>query len=242
MEQPTPIPAKSTVSAAEPLQYAPRPSSRRRLFRRVLLALASIALAAAAARWGRPAYDLAALLYHQHVCLTYHATADQVVFDSDPAHAAALANDPNFVIAGSCAFRRSPADWQPFKVTPVWMPPTPQAMVFLHERRAVGGTPRLVAIERDAGPDCLAFSASVLEPAGISRPAKAVTCGLSSNVGDTTSHFDTRFFAGQPDPADPSHFTIRFERAGTTHLIDGYLLADNSITLTQRDKPADRAE
>ncbi len=173
--------------------------------------------------------------------MNYVAPADQVVFDSDPAHAAVLANDPNFVISGGCAFRRSPRDWQPFKVTPGWMPPTQQAMIFLHERRAAGGTPRLVAVERDAGPDCLAFSASVLEPAGIRRPLNAVPSGLSSNVGDTTTHRDTRFFAGQPDPADPSHFTIRYVRAGATHVIDGYLLADNSITLTQRNKPEGRS-
>jgi hypothetical protein len=204
--------------------------------------MAFIAIATAAAWRGRPAYDLAALLYHQHVCMNYCAPADQVVFDSDPAHATALANHPNFVISGGCAFRRSPKDWQPLKVTPAWMPPTPQAVIFLHERRAAGGTPRLVVIERDAGPDCLAFSASVFEPAGVSRPLTAVPFGMSSDVGDTSTHADTRFFAGQPDPADPSHFTIRYVRAGATHLIDGYLLADNSIILTQRDKVSDGAE
>jgi len=212
--------------------------------RRVFLALALMAIVAAAARWGRPAYDRAALLYHQHACMNYLAPADQVVFDSDPAHAVSLATDPDFVLSGGCAFRRSPNDWQPFKLTPAWMPPTQQAMIFLHERRAAGGMPRLVAIERDAGPDCLAFSASVFEPMGIRRPLnlKAVTAGMSSDVGDTTTHPDTRFFAGQPDPIDPSHFTIRYERAGATHLIDGYLLTDNSITLTQRDKAADASE
>jgi hypothetical protein len=30
-----------------------------------------------------------------------------------------------------------------------------------------------------------------------------------------------RFFAGQPDPNDPSHFTLRYELSGQPGIIDG---------------------
>ena len=62
LENPTTIPSEPTVSASEPLAYAPRPPAHRRLLRRVLVGLALIAIFIAAGRWGRPARDLAAQL------------------------------------------------------------------------------------------------------------------------------------------------------------------------------------
>jgi len=43
-----------------------------------------------------------------------------------------------------------------------------------------------------------------------------------------------RFYAGQPDPADPSHFTIDYDLNGQRGTIHGYLRNDDSIQL----KPA----
>jgi len=44
-----------------------------------------------------------------------------------------------------------------------------------------------------------------------------------------------RIFSGQPDPADPSHFTIAYERDGAAGVIDGWLRDDDRIRLIPRD-------
>jgi hypothetical protein len=43
-----------------------------------------------------------------------------------------------------------------------------------------------------------------------------------------------RVFAGQPDPADPSHFTIAYDLDGRPGIIDGWLKPDGSVQLEPR--------
>jgi hypothetical protein len=43
-----------------------------------------------------------------------------------------------------------------------------------------------------------------------------------------------RFFAGQPDPIDQSHFTIAYELNGRRDVLDGYLKDDDTVTLEPR--------
>lgn len=47
-----------------------------------------------------------------------------------------------------------------------------------------------------------------------------------------------RLYAGQPDPADASHFTIRYESKGSGGTIDGWLRDGDSVKLQVRDGPA----
>ena len=49
------------------------------------------------------------------------------------------------------------------------------------------------------------------------------------NAGDRV-----RFFGGQPDPNDPSRFTIRYEINDAEGLIEGKLTASDQIELKQR--------
>jgi hypothetical protein len=48
---------------------------------------------------------------------------------------------------------------------------------------------------------------------------------------------NVRIFAGQPDPGDPSHFTIRYQMWGQEDIVDGRLDDHERITLTQRHMP-----
>jgi hypothetical protein len=43
-----------------------------------------------------------------------------------------------------------------------------------------------------------------------------------------------RIFAGQPDPLDPSRFTIRYDLGGTPGVIDGQLATDGTVRLSAR--------
>jgi hypothetical protein len=47
-----------------------------------------------------------------------------------------------------------------------------------------------------------------------------------------------RFFAGQPEPDDESHFTIRYETTEGSGTIDGWLMPDDSVKFQIRDGPA----
>lgn len=44
-------------------------------------------------------------------------------------------------------------------------------------------------------------------------------------------------YAGQPDPADESHFTIAYESQGQKGTIDGWLMHDETVKLEVRDGP-----
>ena len=48
------------------------------------------------------------------------------------------------------------------------------------------------------------------------------------------------FFAGQPDPADASHFTVGYSVDGQSGIIDGWLKNDRELRLQVRDGPAKR--
>lgn len=49
-----------------------------------------------------------------------------------------------------------------------------------------------------------------------------------------------RFFAGQADPNDPSHFTIDYEVGGVRNTIDGYLTDDDFLRILPRGGTVDR--
>ena len=46
-----------------------------------------------------------------------------------------------------------------------------------------------------------------------------------------------KLYAGQPDPNDRTHFTIRYEAAGQEGIIDGWLKDDDTVRLVVRDGP-----
>lgn len=247
MEQSPSIATEPAASSREALDYAPRPRAHRhRWLRRMVLAGMLIALLLISARWGRSAWTRAAFLYHQRACMNYTAPPDQVVFDSNPARVAALVKDPNFVIYRGCAFRRLPSGWQ--AITAAFARPSPHAIVFLHERHVAAGSLSLVSLERTAAADESALFVDgydvdpiVLQPATLNQPLR----GISGPSGDLDvldgwgPHTDIRIYAGQPDPADASHFTIRFEMGGAIHTVDGYLNVGGRVTMKWRHEAAD---
>jgi hypothetical protein len=43
--------------------------------------------------------------------------------------------------------------------------------------------------------------------------------------------YNLRFFAGQSDPNDPTHFTVTYELNGVKNTIDGYLTDDDFLRI-----------
>jgi hypothetical protein len=224
------------------LDYAPRPPVlRRRWVRRAILAVFLLAVTAAGASWGPGVYRRASLLYWQRQCLGYAAPADQLVYESDPLAGSALrAADRHyqFIPTGWGAPRKPvatgylPDCWTRFgKASPGFAIAT-QPVLFLHELKTRSGQPRLVAVAGAFNPTELPLFISghdvqvlTIEPGTWKTLPQNRTGGIALSVlsGPQPQPPHLRIYAGQPDPADPSHFTIRYEVDGVEHIVDGWL-------------------
>ncbi len=234
------------------LQYATA-TPRRRRWRRWLLFLLLLTTIAFSAKWGKPALSQAQYLYNQHRCMTDHLRPDQVVFDDDPAEAQKLIHaNPEYKFAGadyqnrsatitSVAGRTSRAlDELHIRVGSLSTTRGP-AILFIHARRAPDHPERLVVLDcseyvnYQRGITALSFRASVIALASV-RLRSYAEAGFGGS-GRALAHGHLQFFAGQPDPADPSHFTMRYEINSKPGLIDGWLTEKDDIRLTVRNGP-----
>lgn len=115
--------------------------------------------------------------------------------------------------------------------------------VFVHGRKRPDGEERLVVVGFDAGEfmfgGAYPFRVQVLEP-----PLWAKR--LANTASPDASRFSfivlpdqpLKLYAGKPDPADATHFTIGYETPVGVGTIDGYLQNDNAVRLTVRNGPA----
>jgi hypothetical protein len=220
------------------LEYAPRrPFVRRRWKSLTLLALLLLAIMGTIVFRAqlRTTYSRINLLRLQRNCLTFTAPPGQIAYDETP-DAAALLNRPGYRQVGVGA--RTGArliGWQPVEFTQFWplvRHPTAKgngAVLFLGERVSPKGNRRLVYL---AGDPLSMSSAGRLVP----FEAYEVELGTwntnpipRNGLAQIMIEFSEirgqplRIYAGQPDPKDPSHFTIDYEIAGRRGTIDGYL-------------------
>ncbi len=256
------MPPTHLARSAAPLDYAPARRNRRRIYRvmvaSLLLGLALVAWKFSPAWWRR-----AEILYWQHECLQFSLSPDTVVYEEDPTGAAALlAGNPNyhpytFQRRSSMQAPPSPAtaaalgvsDWDKLtSILPGFHPSLIKpAVIFLHERISPAGHRRLVCVRY--GPQGDAFSAQFIQ--ALNCDTFTVTPGTWSQAPIYTPlgwAYDVevgwprrpplvRIFAGQPDPNDPAHFTIRYRIWGQEDVLDGRLLDNDRVTLTFRKEP-----
>jgi hypothetical protein len=199
--------------------------------------------------------------YQWHRWLTFTIPADQVVYEEDPDRAAkllALPADPDKAYVGGEKFwlRNPLRDYQRAGVNrsgAAYSPPAfraldqfgEPALVLLHERAGPTAHHRLVVIS----PGC---EFSEYSP---SNPQRRVGVWLSANAHPIRQPYDVfragsgifiplhpdeimRIYAGQADPKDDAHFTIKYEIDNVPGTIDGRLEADDTVTLKVRDGPA----
>lgn len=209
-----------------------------------------------------PVWQHAKLLYYQRQCLNYTAPPEQVVYDEDNGTVSPLIGTPGY--RGMPAFQR--VDIQ--GVTPPatvavrpaselgtylvaamgWPMVPPPATVFLHELRTKSGQARLVAVLRcplDPGHSLHEFGLEpvVINPAGLRSWPDIYETGPAvwsfvpvHNPADTQN---LRFYAGQPDPADAAHFTIKYDLRKGSGIIDGRLNEDGqTVSLKILSGPA----
>jgi hypothetical protein len=185
-----------------------------------------------------------AVLRTQQACLEYERQADQVVYEENESRAQELVKrGGEFVsLAGDTAggppvAGHVPEPWRAMLrwAMPAGRPDPDAAVLFLHERQTPAGKLGLVCVEADRVARRLRVTfihpgASTLDPvpvtdvAVIPRPQEGLV--LLTPGGDPfesrlppesdppTARADLRFFAGQPDPKDPTQFTLPYERNG----------------------------
>jgi hypothetical protein len=186
------------------------------------MVLATLVLAGGIAwRVAPRAWRQAQLLYWQNKCMNYTAPADRIAYSSD---------EPITFVAD---------EWSKFYA--LLSPPgmRSRGTVFLHERVAPNGNRRLVAVDaiEFADPVFQAVfpSARVIIPGDTVRaPREALSTTFTPNF---VQDLDGVIYAGQPDPTDPSHFTIRCVENGAEQVVDGWLRDDDSLLLERRLTP-----
>jgi hypothetical protein len=208
------------------LDYAKRPSVvRRRWFRRAVVGVMIACLAASGVWWLPPAWRRGRLLYVQRQCLQYTTRPSELICAEPPPYAG---ETPPFTVAvmdPACLLELGRSSTLTTGRGPV---------LFLHERRSKAGVRRLIVVRRTPPGQRMSwdipmsFNISLIEPAGLSGIPVArysyYPDAVPSHFGDGSTNGPLlRFFAGQPDPADESHFTIDYEVDGERGTIDGWL-------------------
>ena len=189
-------------------------------------ALDALLAAAAAVGWGPGWVRHAAVLLDQRRCMGYAAAADQVVYDSPR---------DGHGVRRSLKKRYAPSCWKRFTRAPG------SAVVFLHGRTSPSGKRRLVCIEADpqvvnhsVGSTSIlpSWSFRVLTPGTLRKEPADVPGPVYKDAFFLIAA--ERIYAGQPDPADPSHFTIDYERHGERKTVDAWLQDDDTLKFRHR--------
>lgn len=218
-------------TAAEPLAYAPPPARRRRWWLLGVLLCGIVLIGWASRRYGLPVWRHLQLVALERKCLKYAPPPDQVVYEEEPTEVAFLvASDPGYRYRAG--YREAPSYC--YYAPTLWAQyplgrwePGPR---FLHERRGAGGSARLIAVDLSRLDNGFYFYPRIIQPATLSSPPKLLkriyAMGLRLEPTD-----EVRIYAGQADPNDSSHFTIRFMLNGTAGMIDGWIRADDTVSM-----------
>jgi hypothetical protein len=213
----------------------------RRIFIAVILACAFVL----SARYGPDGVAFLEFIYLQARCAGYSAPADQVVYEEDPARAAKLLQGEAY---REVRFLRPEQGSMAIRKLDIWTRYLTAhrgtaedlrdcAPLFLHELSAPAGAKRIVYV----GYSYYHLHAGrfiVLDKAKSPKTAKAHFSASAPLFDDLfPTHVlprDLRFYAGQIDPDDPSHFTIPFQWAAQRGRVHGWLNDDLTVRFEVR--------
>jgi hypothetical protein len=255
-----------TLASPPQLEYGLAPPRRRKRLVRAMIGGIAVLVGLAAWQWGSVVWNQFPILFWQRQCLRYTASADQVVYEEDPTEVPRLLSrgyvryklsrgaspDPTPTNTFAAA-AQLPNCWR--RLTALVPPPVPQqgassgAMLFLHERISPRGNRRLVCVRYYA--ETYSFTASFIEAYNVDD--NVIVPGTWTSLPAWTAHpmmIDVisswprlpprvRVHAGQVDPDDATHFTIRYQMWGKEDVLDGRLDDSDRVTLTPRKVPRD---
>jgi hypothetical protein len=214
-----------STSNVQVLPYGAPP--RRPLWRRPLARIAmALVLGILLVRGGMWLYWKEALAYRIHQCLNYALAPDTIVvsakFGTD-GHAVLAAGPKPACLVGLTRLQSMQS-----------MQSAVGNIIFMHERTSPAGHRRLV---------CIYFSSNYVSSAYVKGHLMNLNLGcLSVDLFDADSaklllpmwpstgwRVPRRIYAGQPDPKDASHFTVRYVNDRGEFLLDGWLLDNEQI-------------
>jgi len=227
---------------AAPIPYAPPlPWHRRKRTRVLILRLVIIASFLCGSAWLYRFAQQLQFLAQQQRWMSYTMPPDKIVLAVGTADAPALLSSPDYHKLWNLPIFADPSTT---RFLPAVASNVPQALaqlgagdvpVFVHGLRAPSHDMRLVSVSLNADYGEPFLTADVSVPASIYLGSRPYPC---PNWGTETARFGRfktfRIFAGQPDPADSRHFTIRYELDGKSNTIDGWLMPDDTVQLQPR--------
>src|SRR5688572_2762470 len=222
------------------LAYAQAPRfRRRRILRRLAAVVMGVGLVAGGVKAAGPVAARARLLFWQDRCLSYAPPADFVVYEEGPGAAALLATGKYLPFAAPLSDTPA-AGYMPeclvrfMSETGRGAPPRGRCVpLYVQARSAQQRETRLVTVVYWPD-DCAGFSPSVNLYGSAVPPTTpfsrahgpsltGASCGSYARGNRPRS---LRVFAGQPDPADPSRFSIRYVMDGTSGTLYGRVRPD----------------
>lgn len=232
------------------IDYAPAlpGQKRRRRIRHVAVGVVALLVAVLILKTVPRAWRHLQILYWQRQAMGYDAPVDQIVYDDEPMEASRLLSAKGKMIAGSGGSALLFAEpWNQFYRLVSPPGPMPAATLFLHERRNSKGERRLVVVQERSILWSGLFAVSIASP----TPKQPVAIGgavfVPGSAFSTPTEVGTdrpwvtvptrsivlpihfRWYAGQADPRDDSHFTIRGLMDGNPITVDGWLRDDDRL-------------
>jgi len=235
-------PPIEALPVSAPLEYAPARHVRRRVRRilRITLGVILVALIASIVYWRAPLWAHAQLHFYQRQCANFTQSPDVVIASSrDKGIGLSAAPIPD----SWTAYQAMAPALPPGVLRALARNPNRLSLAFLHRLKSPSGHERIVAVFCE--PTYLT-SASVTQALQFVVIEPASFWSLSSrpvlHAGGWRGGYPTRrkidMFAGQPDPADPSKFTIAYTVEGQPGVVEGQLNDDNTVTLELRNGSA----
>jgi hypothetical protein len=223
------------IDAPAQLEYAPPPPAhQRRSFRRWLVYAAVAIVVFSGWFWVPRVVRRFETLYYQRLCMKHVAPPTLVAVEPDPTKAKALLALGTYIsgMSGEAAYVFDPLA-AAYNAN--------GDCIFLHRRR----TPterheRLVLVEIVKINNTTELNGTSIKPATLFSGARSV--GVKFHAMPRGPSYPLpdypRLYAGQIDPADESHFTIKYEYSDRSGTIDGWLKDDDTVVLEPRDEDA----
>ena len=220
------------------LEYARKPPKRRRILVLILGLLVLTALVPVTLKYARSAAERLNLRRLYTACVATSVPPDTLVYDEDPARQKALLALSDYHEVGghhdSIVYRTIPP-WEQFIAANHGRIST-NGTIFLGERTTPSGQKRLVGVDitgwSRGGPLILFTYARTFTPVTFAHLPALTSSTPSLNLSRTEGIL--RFYAGQADQTDRSHFTIRYTLDDQENIIDGWLKDDNTVLLEPR--------
>jgi hypothetical protein len=213
---------------------------------RRLIRLSLLLLAIAAVRLSPMILRQVKAAYYFRQCLNFTAPPGQLVHENDPGKAAALVKSGKEYIWSPNSFDAAmvPEAWRNFYTAWSESGLVSDGTSFLHERQTPRGDRRLVAVDLDVTASFThspGFHIKVFASSGGVGAARLRTASvrnldlwLDQTRWRMVDNPPLRFFTGQADPADLTHFTIPYILEEQRGVIDGWLKDDDTVALEVR--------